>query len=120
SRVARLRRPDGGFWMRDLTMRAIDTAKQRGADYADARVVRFKAESISVRNKNVEALTADESLGFGVRVSVDGYWAFAASHEMTMEEADRVADEAVRVAKAPARVRGPRADIAPPPAASGT
>ena len=106
--------------MRDLTMRAIDTAKQRGADYADARVVRFKAESISVRNKNVEALTADESLGFGVRVIVGGYWGFAASHKMTMEEADRVADEAVRVAKASARVSGPRADIGPPQSVSGS
>src|SRR2546425_5438829 len=106
--------------MRDLAMRALDTAKTRGADYADVRIVRFKSENIVVRNKNVEALTADESLGFGVRVIVGGYWGFAASHKMTLEEADRVADEAVRVAKASARVSGPRADIGPPQSVSGT
>ena len=106
--------------MRDLAMRALDTAKSRGADYADVRIVRFKSENITVRNKNVEALTADESLGFGVRVIVDGFWGFAASHRMTLDEASAVAAEAVRVAKASGLVRGPRADIGPPQSASGT
>ena len=105
--------------MRDLALRALDTAQQRGASYADVRIVRLAAEAVAVRNKNVEALTSDESLGFGVRVIVDGYWGFAASHRMTTDEADAVAAEAVRVAKASARVRGPRADIGPPQSASG-
>ena len=105
--------------MRDLAMRALDTARQQGAGYADVRIVRFKAESVAVRNKNVEALTSDESLGFGVRVIVDGYWGFAGSHKMTMDEADAVAARAVKVAKASARVRGPKADIGPPQAGSG-
>jgi TldD protein len=106
--------------MRDLVMRALDTARQRGADYADTRVVRFQSESVAVRNRNVEALTSDESLGFGVRVIVDGFWGFAGSHKMTLKEADAVAAEAVRVAKASARVRGPQADVGPPQGASGT
>ena len=106
--------------MRDLAMRALDTAKQRGAAYADVRIVRFKSESVVVRNKNVEGLTADESLGFGVRVIVDGFWGFAASHKMTLDEADATAAEAVRVAKASAMVRGPRADIGAPQSVSGS
>ena len=106
--------------MRDLAMRALDTARQRGAQYVDARIVRHRSESVDVRNYNVEALSSDESLGFGVRVIVDGYWGFAASHKMTLEEADRVAAEAVRVAKASASVRGPRADIGPPQSVSGS
>jgi TldD protein len=105
--------------MRDLAMRALDTAKAQGAQYADARVVRLKSESVEVRNHNVEALSSDESLGFGVRVIVDGYWGFAASHKMTMDEADAVAAQAVRIARASATVRGPRADIGPPQSASG-
>ena len=106
--------------MRDLAMRALDTARQRGAGYADVRIVRLRSESVAVRNRNVEALASDESLGFGVRVIVDGFWGFAASHKMTLEEADRVAGEAVRVARASARVRGPRADIGPPQSVSGS
>jgi TldD protein len=105
--------------MRDLAMRALDTARLRGAGYADVRIVRFKSESVAVRNKNVEALASDESLGFGVRVIVNGYWGFAASHKMTLDEAAATAAEAVRVAKASATVRGPRADIGPPQSVSG-
>jgi len=106
--------------MRDLAMRALDTAKQRGADYADVRIVRLRSESVAVRNRNVESLTADESLGLGVRVIVGGYWGFAATHRMTADAADAAAAEAVRVAKASGAVRGPRADIGPPQASSGS
>jgi TldD protein len=100
--------------MRDLVSRALDTASQQGAAYADTRVVERRAESITVRNQNVEGLAADESLGFGVRVIVDGYWGFAGSYRMTPEEADRVAAKAVAIARASARAGGPQADIGPP------
>lgn len=100
--------------MRELVMRALDTARARGAGYADVRVVGRKSESITVRNQNVEALTADETMGFGVRVLVDGYWGFASSNRMTLEEADQAAAEAVRIAKASARAGGPRARLGPP------
>ncbi|MGB2694694.1 MAG: TldD/PmbA family protein [Dehalococcoidia bacterium] len=100
--------------MRDLALRALDTARVRGADYADVRVLHQEAESVTVRMQNVEALTYDESLGFGVRVLVGGYWGFASSHRMTMEEADKVAAEAVRIARASATVQGQHADIGPP------
>ncbi len=106
--------------MRDLALRALDTARSRGAGYADVRVLRQASESVTVRLQNVESLTYDESLGFGVRVLVDGYWGFASSHKMTMEEADRVADEAVRIAHASATVRGQKANIGPPAAIKDT
>jgi TldD protein len=106
--------------MRDLAMRALDTARSRGAGYADVRVLRQASESVTVRMQNVEALTYDESLGFGVRVLVDGYWGFASSHKMTMDEADRVAAEAVRIARASATVPGKKADIGAPMAIKDT
>ena len=100
--------------MRDLVARALDTASQKGASYADVRVVERRAESITVRNENVEGLTAEESLGFGVRVIVDGYWGFAGSYRMTLEEADRAAAQAVAIARASARAGGPKANIGAP------
>src|SRR3972149_3877007 len=106
--------------MRDLALRALDTARSRGAHYADARVLRQQAESVPVRLQNVEGLTYDESVGFGVRVLVDGYWAFASSHRLTMEEADRVAAQAVRIARASATGRGRQADLGPPMAVVDT
>ncbi len=100
--------------MRDLVVRALDTAKQQGAAYVDVRVVETRAESITVRGPHVEGLTADESLGFGVRVIVEGYWGFAGSNRMTAAEADRAAALAVSIARASARAGGPRAMIGPP------
>ena len=100
--------------MRDLALRALDTARSKGAHYADVRVLRTQAESVTVRLHNVEALTYDESIGFGVRVLVDGCWGFASSRLLTMEEADRVAAEAVRIARASALVRGTPADLGAP------
>jgi TldD protein len=88
--------------VRDLSQRALDTAVQRGATYADVRVVRRSEESLSVKSGRVDAVGSGESEGFGVRVIVDGAWGFAASSRLTNDEADRVAAEAVRVARASA------------------
>src|SRR4029079_19492356 len=88
--------------MRDLSQRALDTATARGAGYADVRLVRRLEESISIKSGRVEGVASGESEGFGVRVLVDGAWGFAASHVLTAEEADRVAAEAVRIARASA------------------
>ncbi len=88
--------------MRDLTSRALDTATALGATYADVRVVRRLEESIQIKSTRVEGVSAGETEGFGIRVLVDGAWGFAASRNLTTAEADRVAGEAVRIAKASA------------------
>src|SRR3954468_366973 len=106
--------------MRDVALRALDTARSRGATYADVRIVHFRAQNVAVRNHNVEGLSVEESLGFGVRVIVDGSWGFAASNTLNTKEADRVAAEAVKIARASALVRGRRADIGPPVRNVGT
>ncbi len=83
-------------------MRALDTARMRGASYADVRLVHFKSESVTVRNRKVEGLVVEENMGFGVRVMVDGCWGFASSNDLSAPEADRVAAQAVKIAKASA------------------
>jgi TldD protein len=88
--------------MREISRRALDTAQQRGATYADVRVVRRADESINVKSGRVEGVSFNESEGFGVRVLVDGAWGFASSSVLNTAEADRVAAEAVRIARASA------------------
>src|SRR6476661_2193381 len=88
--------------MRDLTSRALDTATALGASYADVRVVRRVEESITIKTGRLEGVAGGETEGFGVRVLVDGAWGFAASHHLSTAEADRVAAEAVRIARASA------------------
>ena len=88
--------------MRDLTQRALDTASSLGAGYADVRIVRRLEESVAIKTGRVEGVASGESEGFGIRVLVDGAWGFASSHILSAAEADRVADEAVRIARASA------------------
>ena len=88
--------------MRDFTDRALDTAASLGAAYADVRVVHRLNESISVKSGRLEGVASGESEGFGIRVLVDGAWGFASSHRIETDEADRVAGEAVRIARASA------------------
>jgi TldD protein len=88
--------------MRDLAARALNTAEQRGATYADIRLVSRDTQSVAVKNGQVEALQQDQSHGFGVRVIVDGAWGFASSSRIEPEEVDRVVTQAVAVARASA------------------
>src|SRR6187200_1233888 len=106
--------------MRDLTERALDTATSLGARYADVRVVRRHDESISVKTGRVEGVASNETEGFGIRVLVDGAWGFASSHILTGTEADRVAGEAVRIARASATALRDPAVLDDRPPASGS
>lgn len=86
--------------MRELAERALDTARLRGAAYADVRIERRRVQTISVKNGRVEALSETFDQGFGVRVLVGGAWGFAGSARLEAAEADRVAALAVAIARA--------------------
>ena len=106
--------------MDDLSARALETAKLKGARYADVRVVHSKDEDISVKNGVVESMSANETMGFGVRVLVDGAWGFASSRELTNDEVDRITDLAVKIARASALARGEQVRLGDPVASRGS
>ncbi len=106
--------------MRDLTDRALATAAVRGAEYADVRIVRRRDESIAVKTGRVEGVASGESEGFGIRVVVDGAWGFASSSRLEADEVDRVAAQAVRIARASATALRNRVRLDDRPAAHGT
>ncbi len=91
--------------MRDLANVALDTARQRGASYADIRFVTDKNQNVSVKNGKVESLSSNESQGFGVRVIYNGAWGFSSSSVVSRAEVERVTAEAVVVAQASASVK---------------
>jgi TldD protein len=97
----------------DLADAALTAARRLGASYADVRVNRLRSESVSTREQQVQNVSRNQSTGFGVRVLVDGTWGFAASPQLTVEEARRVAEAAVDVAKANARFQRKRVSLAP-------
>jgi TldD protein len=84
----------------DLIDLALDVSQQAGASYADIRVTERETESLTVKNGALEAAASNRSAGFGVRVLVDGAWGFAGSAVMELDEAERIAREAVAIARA--------------------
>ncbi len=99
--------------MDEILDRALNTAQLAGATYADARVVDSRSQMIEVKNRQVAALQESGSMGLGVRVIVDGAWGFASSADVTLDEAERCARLAARIARASARVRTAKIALAP-------
>ncbi|MCX6099473.1 MAG: TldD/PmbA family protein, partial [Candidatus Bipolaricaulota bacterium] len=88
--------------MRELTDRALDVARAKGATYADIRIVRRETQNIEMKNGVVENLSLADVYGFGVRVIAEGAWGFASSSRLEKSEIDHVAALAVAIAKASA------------------
>ncbi len=92
--------------MDEIIASALDSARSRGAQYADVRIVHNREERIVVRNGVVETLSSDESVGLGIRALFDGSWGFASTRNLTVAAADRAAGQAVQIARASARHNG--------------
>ena len=100
--------------MKDLLLRALDTARLRGASYADARFVDEERQIVLVKDGRVEAVTSDRSRGIGVRVIANGGWGFAASSRLGARDIDMTAAAAVRTAKASSTALRAPVDIGEP------
>src|SRR6202050_1160556 len=103
----------GTFRMRDWANWAIDTAKVRGATFADVRVMDIRHRDVSTKNGDVGNLSESESLGIGIRVIAGGAWGFAATDRLTREGVQACAAEAVAIAKASALAKTHDAVLAP-------
>jgi TldD protein len=85
------------------------------ADYAEARHVHTRSESISTRNGAVDEVDGSESEGVGVRARVGGAWGFAATRDMSRAGLETALERAIAVAAAqPATPGAPL--VAEPPA----
>ena len=106
--------------MDTLSARALETARMKGAQYADIRQVDATEEKISIKNGVVENISTNETLGFGIRVLVDGAWGFASSRDLTASEIDKITDLAIKIAKASTLVPGERVNLGQPVTSRGT
>ena len=84
--------------MDQLLLSALDTAKVKGADYADIRSVETSQERIVVRNGVVETITKDDSIGFGIRVLFNGAWGFASSPSLPADNINETTVLAIQIA----------------------
>jgi len=91
--------------MRELAEFGVDCARKFGASYADIRIIHANNESIALRNGAVGSIDRSETLGFGIRVIVDGGWGFAASSIVEKSEIEKTAKLACETARASASVK---------------
>ena len=85
--------------LRQAADAALQAAREAGATHADLRVERLRDQDISVRDGRLENLGDDVTVGMAVRVVHDGTWGFASGPDVTVEEAVRLARQAVEVAR---------------------
>ncbi len=92
---------------------ALNAAKAKGATYADVRIARYLNQFVSTRENKIQGVANTESFGAGVRVLANGCWGFAASDNVTKENIAKIAERAVAVAKANAKIQGESVQLAP-------
>jgi TldD protein len=92
---------------------ALNTAKSKGASYADVRIGRYFNQFVITRENKVLNVANTESFGVGIRVIANGCWGFAATNDVTTEGMVKTAEKAVAVAKANAKIGGKPIELAP-------
>ena len=105
--------------MDEFLARALETARLKGARYADARLVHSQEQGLAVKNGAVDGLTSSDSQGIGVRVLVGQAWGFASTRELSPAGVDRAADQAVQIARASALAPGAPVVLGPPVTSQG-
>src|SRR4249920_334405 len=83
---------------------ALARAAALGASYADIRINRYRRESITTRERQVQNVSRSTSYGLGLRVLVNGTWGFAATNVVDPAAARTAAEQAVAIARANARL----------------
>src|SRR6478672_7299725 len=91
--------------MKNLASWALNIANQRGATYADVRVVDERSRALATKNGKIGNASDSRSLGCNVRVLVNGAWGFAATADLDRTAVESASARAVEIAKASAQVK---------------
>ena len=102
--------------MRNILQTLVDGAIAH-CDYADARHVRTRTESIDTRNGAVERVGRTDQEGIGVRVRIGGAWGFAATRGTDKAAAETALERALAIARA--QPAAPPTDLVPVEPARG-
>jgi TldD protein len=104
----------------ELANEALNAARSARASYADARVGRYRRQSIETRERQVRSVADEESYGIGIRTLVDGCWGFAATSVMTRAGAQKAAQDAIAMSRAARTVQRHPVELAPSAPVTGT
>ncbi|MDO6434977.1 TldD/PmbA family protein [Flavitalea sp. BT771] len=92
---------------------ALNAARSKGATYADVRIGRYLNQFTVTRENRIQNIANTETFGVGIRVIANGSWGFAAGNDVTKEGVARIAERAVAVAKANAKIISEPVQLAP-------
>lgn len=101
--------------MFDLAQAAVEGALAAGAQYADARVVFSKNQTIAVLNSEPQSIDQSERTGVGVRALTGSGWGFYATSDLTEAAARRAGEQSAAISRASASVPGPAMPLADVP-----
>ena len=101
----------GTMW--DFCGHSLETARLRGASYADVRVMHQRQRVLTTKSGRVGTLGQSESLGLGLRVVANGAWGFASTDNLTRDGVVACAAQAVAIAKASALAKKESVQLAP-------
>ncbi len=101
--------------LRQLADAALSRARALGAEHADIRVERIRDAHLSLHDARLDGSRDGEDIGFAVRVLHEGSWGFASHIDLTPESAQRVAEQAVEVAKVSRPLSTQRVELADEP-----
>ena len=88
--------------MWDVCTLSLETARLRGATYADVRVMHQRQRDLTTKNGKVGTLAQSESIGLGIRALAAGAWGFASTDRLTREGVAACAAQSVAIARASA------------------
>lgn len=92
---------------------ALNTARSKGATYADVRIGRYLNQFIITRENKVTNIVDTESYGMGIRVIAGGCWGFSATDKLDKDNIAKAAELAVSIAKENARLQTQPVQLAP-------
>jgi TldD protein len=105
-----------------LTEAAISAAKAAGASYTDVQIRwRQQEDWVYFMGKAYPTPSRNDTIGFGVRSLVNGYWGFAAADgEISTDVAAQLGRDSVAQAKIAATGKERVAELAPTPVVTGS
>ena len=95
---------------------SLEASARLGATEASVRVEEIRSQYAALRDAAPETTVDDTEVGVGLRVVVDGSVGFAATADLSVDAAARLAHQAVDAARVAALARGRATELAPEPA----
>ncbi len=99
----------------EVTQAGIEAAQSLGASHVDIRIERVRTGILQVRDVALETQSDDTIAGIGLRVIVDGAWGFASSPTISVEQARKLAKQAVDLARISKPLSTEFIELAPEP-----